>query len=641
MPDLGLRLLGGFCALTLYFASGVHAQDPKPSSLHGVAVIPHTIAAEMKYRREREPGLSARFQLFINGPADKFKLDGREPAELLAAKEWAWHDFAAAPPIPSGALGVREFNGAVPRWGVGSDFELQADTFKTAIRIEPPPAWISSATFLASESQQLQPDRILVYVRNDSATSLRIRGVRLWLPREVKEWQNLWPQPAIAAETTVPAKDLGFLDLRVTALPLTYAAVEVLTETESLWTYLRIKKETFDISGGWIGKHLQHDAYLDLLASLHVDTGQIQEVDGYTNDPVRYARYPIKSFNRMMPLEKFDTDEWLPKIHAVEFLGEPQYGGGRPVPPQEVWEAFKPYRSSRLATSVTHSEERVWRFYAGLSDYPHFDAYRVVAPAADSWRAYDRWEGRSLRWGAPLETIGDLTRSLRDLNRPLPVAAWSQGPHDGWGGFFDGRRRRSPNPDELRSQALHAISSRITSLYWFNLSLEGLLRFPDTWEPMRRLGRELHAIEPILLSGDAYAFERRRSPEGRPDWDLASVVSPSATLLFALDTAYVIDPKANEFRFAEPRQTEFRFRLPPWQRDPKELIRIDADGAHTADWRLDGEHVVVSGTYSGGAIFLVGNDPKIRETYLQRLEEARVQETAHPVDLEALKALGK
>lgn len=635
----GWKLPGIVFAILVCLVPAIRAQDGPAASLRGLTVIPHTIATEMKYRREREPGLSARFQWFINGPAETFRLDGREPAELLAAKEWAWHDFAAAPPIPAGAIGVREFNGATPRWGIGGEFEFQADRFKTKVAVQAPQRWISAVTFLASDARQLQPDRIVIYVRNESAAPLRLRELRLWLPRAASEWQNLWPQPAIAAETIVPSKELGFLDLRVPPLPLTYAALELVTENESLWTYLRIKKEAFDISGGWIGNHLQHDAYLNLLASLHVDTGQFQEVEGYTNDPARYARYPIKSFHRMTPLEKFDSVEWLPRIHAVEFLGEPQYGGGRPVPPQEVWEAFQPYRGSRLATSVTHSDERVWRFYAGLSDYPHFDAYRVVAPAADSWRAYDRWAGRSIRWGAPLETIGDLTRSLRDLNRPLPIAAWSQGPHDGWGGFFDGRRRRSPNPDELRSQALHAISSRITSLYWFNLSLEGLLKFPDTWEPLRRLGRELRALEPILLSGDAYTFERSRTAAGLPDWDLASVASPAATLLFALDTAYVIEPDLNEFRFAAPRPAEFRFRLPPWHRDPQELVRIDADGTYPADWRIEGDDVVIRGSFSGDAIFLVASHPGSGETYLQRLNEARAQEAAHPVDLEALQAL--
>lgn len=84
----------------------------------------------------------------------------------------------------------------------------------------------------------------------------------------------------------------------------------------------------------------------------------------------------MKLFNRLWPLDQWDTDDWLPKIHAVEFLGEPQDRVGRPVAPQEVFAELLPYRTSRLATSVTN--------YAGLSDYPHYDAYRVVAPAANS-----------------------------------------------------------------------------------------------------------------------------------------------------------------------------------------------------------------------------------------------------------------
>lgn len=609
------------------------------AGIRGVTVIPHTIASELKYRRERDATLSARVQLFIAGPADTMSLDGRTPEELLGAKEWSWHSFENAPAIPEGAIGVREFNGATARWGVGSPFELQTDSFSANVDISSPDYWISAVTFLGDDDQVVQPNRVVLYVQNESQEPVSIHGLRLWTPKPEGPWQILWPQPTIPVETLIPAHDKGFVDLHTMPLPLTYGAIELLTNRESLWAYLRIKKEVFDISGGWIGDHLRHDAYLDLLANLHINAGQIQEIDGYTNDPERYSRHAIKSFNRMMPLEKFDTDEWLPRIHAVEFLGEPQYGGGRPVPPQDVFDAFLPYRSSRLATSVTHSEERVWRFYAGLSDYPHFDAYRIVAPAADSWRAYDRWEGASIRWGAPLETIGDLTRSLRDLNRPMPIAAWSQGPHDGWGGLFDGRRRRSPNSDELRSQALHALSSRITSLYWFNLSLESLMKYPDTWDAIRRLGREMHAIEPILLSGDAYEFERKLSSEGRPDWDLASVASPSATLLFALDTAYTIDPEVNEFRFGAPRETEFRFRLPAWHRNATIVVRVDADGAHVVNWRIEGDSVLISGAFSRDAIFLIGNAAEAQEQYLRRLREAQDYEASHPVDLETLRSL--
>ena len=38
----------------------------------------------------------------------------------------------------------------------------------------------------------------------------------------------------------------------------------------------------------------------------------------------------------------------------------------------------------------------------------------------------------SMSWGAPLEMIGDMCRSLRELNSPMPCPIWSQGPHEGW-----------------------------------------------------------------------------------------------------------------------------------------------------------------------------------------------------------------
>ena len=199
---------------------------------------------------------------------------------------------------------------------------------------------------------------------------------------------------------------------------------------QSVGARVRIRPEAFDISGGWVasqlteGNSLTSLHYLKTLRRMHINTGQIEEVAGYTDNPDLYAAYPLKRFNRLGDTARYDTDEMLPTIHAVEFIGEPQYGGGRPVPPQEVWERLAPYQPTRLPTSVTFSEERNWCHYAGLSDFAHFDAYRVTAPAADNWRGYDRWGGESIRWGAPLETIGDMTRSLAHHWRPAPIAIW-------------------------------------------------------------------------------------------------------------------------------------------------------------------------------------------------------------------------
>lgn len=610
------------------------------AEIAGTSIIPHSIEPSMRFRRPRDTNLAARVQIFVKGPARPARFDGRTPAELLATNEWAWHDLGTAALAPEGALTVWNFNGRSSRWGVGNSFEVEAEGLaKSNVSIASPAQWISAATFLSSDDS-VRPDTIVLHFANESKQELRVVSLRLWLPKDAASWQVLWPQDPLTALAMVPPDDKGFVKVSVPKLPLTYAALEVSTSAGPMWAHLRIKREALDISGGWVSEAATHEPYLKLLRHLHVNAGQIDHVAGYTDNPALYERYPLKLFNRLWPLEKWDTDAWLPKIHAVEFMGEPQFGGGKPVAPQEVFDALLPYRISRLPTSITLSEERTWRWYAGLSDYPHYDAYRVVAPAADAWGEYDRWGGRRIRWGAPLETIGDMCRSLRELSRPAPCAYWSQGPHDGWGGGWDGRARRSPTPDELRSQALHALSTRITSLYWFNLSLKSLLKFPDTWEPIARIGREMRMLEPFLLEGDACGFERR-THDGAPDWDLASIAAPDGAVLFANDTAYTADPVEKVFKFGPPRAAEFSFALPHWLRVPKDVFRVDADGIHETKWRSAGQGVVIQDLRSRDAIYIAAHSPAVRAEVEQRRQRALAQEAAHPIEREALELLKK
>ena len=113
---------------------------------------------------------------------------------------------------------------------------------------------------------------------------------------------------------------------------------------------------------------MTYEPFLQTLTGMHLNTAHIGEIRGYTDHPELYARYPLKRFSKL-DTQRYGAWDKLKEVHAVEFLGEPQYGGGRPVPPMEVHRALLPYRNSRLATTVTHSEERIWRFYAGLSDF--------------------------------------------------------------------------------------------------------------------------------------------------------------------------------------------------------------------------------------------------------------------------------
>ncbi len=653
-------------------------------SVEGVHVVPHVQSSEMRYRQKPDFSLGARVEVFVRNAAPEtlvipstadIRLRGRTPEQLLQADEWAWHDLPSAwggDPLrlPPGAITVWSWNGKRALWGTNTQAELavalsgSGDGDRLPVPIENPSAWLSAVTFLGAGTN-VQPDALIFHVANRTSGPLRLEACRFWLPENNATWRALIAQSWISnrlerfpADGVIPPNDRGGARVATSPLPLTYAALEVRLvdaagKPVTLWAHQRIKREVFDISGGWVlsavggSNTLQSEAFLKTLHRLQVNTAHIADVDGYTDQTGPdglYTRYPLKYFNKLQPFDRYDSDAMLPRIHAVEFLGEPQYGGGRPVPPQKVWEALAPYAPTRLPTSVTHSEERVWRFYAGLSDYPHYDAYRVTAPSADAWNQYDRWEGQRIRWGSPLETIGEMSRSLRELNRPRPTAYWSQGPHHDWEGY-GGRKRGSPTPDELRLQAYHALASRITSLYWFNLSLRSLVTFPDLIEPMTRVGREIRMLEEFYLEGDAVSHERWLR-DGKPDWDLDVVASPRGALLFALDLAYTADRQERVFKFGPPREAIFRFRVPSYVAPIAEVFRVDAEGLRQVDSKLAGGTVEIRDLVSRVAVYVVTTIPGEQDRIEARRQALIATENAlgfdpgrHPGDLASLRGL--
>jgi hypothetical protein len=631
--------------------------------LSGVTVTPHLQLESMRYSRTPEPPQGARVQLFLRHAASShatplvipsetpIRCNGKTPEQLLRSRAWRWHDTPAALPgerieLPPGALTVWTFNGRVLPWGVGGRISMEIGPGKgtllsTNLTLTAPNAWLSAVTFLAPE-RVTQPDRIVVHVANDANEPLTLHSCRLWLPQDPKSPRAFLPQPTLTNLTcfggraTTPAHDKGGFSVATGKLPLTYCALEVSVTRPglapfSLWAHLRIKPERFDISGGWVNDRwnsITNEGFLKTLTRLHVNTAHLQNTPGYT-DTTLYTRYPLKYFNNLQPFATYDTDAMLPRIHAAEFLGEPQYGGGYPVHPQEVWRKLQPYAPTRLATSLTHSEERIWRDYAGLSDYPHYDAYRVSAPSADQWSKYDRWGGTTLRWGAPLETIGDMSRSLRELNRPKPCAYWSQGPHSGWE-VYGGRKRTAPTPEEIRLQAYHAVSTRITSLYWFNLSLQALVQWRDTLEEVGRVGRELRLLDEFLLEGDAYRHERLRRADRKLDWDLASVCGPRAGLLFALDLDYRPDPADKVFRFGSPRNATWIFSLPDYLEEVADVFRLDANGLCKVRWTQKANGIEITDCISQVGIYVATPNKELRrqlEAERQELlkEEVRLQ----------------
>jgi hypothetical protein len=624
----------------------------------GVQVTPHAYSTEMRWRKPPEPELSAKTELFVRNTSrepwriptgDSVRFDGHTANALLEQNHWSWHDTPAVwqgeyEVVPPDGLTVLKINGKSTAWGTDTSHQLDFDSgLNLSFDIRKPHAWLSAVTFLATDQDQsspaIYPNRVVVHVKNDGSTPFTLKSLQIWLPvpnashhvfscERTYETLDCFPQ-----DRKLPPGEHGGFAITGPTLPLSYAVLEVIVQRpgqpdESLWAHVRIKREVFDISGGWVSSDvngrnsLSFPEYRQTLKRMHINTAQIEEVAGYTDNPVLYAELPLKRFNRLWPLSHYDTDAMLPTIHAVEFLGEPQYGGGRPVPPQEVWEKLAPYQTSRLATTITLSEEHSWRYYAGLSDYPHYDAYRVTAPAADAWGSYDRWNGVPIRWGAPLETIGTMTRSLRDHNRPRPIAYWAQGAHHDWRSWRN-PRRGSPTPDELRSQAWHGLANRITSLYWFNLSLKSLVMFPDLIEPITRVNREIRMLEPLFLEGDAYEYHRIESDTGM-EWDLTSIATADTVLLVAHDLAYRVDSERREFVF-DTRAGTFQFQCPRWlAEDALYVFRVDADGTHDVVHSVADGQISIEDSVQVVGIYLATNDAGLRariDAEQQRLVE--------------------
>ena len=659
----------------------------------GVAVTEHQVSSEMRWRRDSDPTLSARVELFVQNPnTESIKvtgpvdLDKFAPSELVSRGDWAWRDtlWENGFELPPGALRVLRWNGQSQDWGSGTQhamqYQIAGDVAEAQssplqvlpsqlpqtrieqqeIRLAKPELWIESVVFHASEDS-VRPNRVSITVRNSGGETKQLRSVQFWLPKDANRFDTLYPQGVkedIATwnnDRNVPGGELIGFTIATELLPLTFVAVEVDLEgdtgnREKVWGYLKVRPASFDISGGWIasnaknGSSMANEEYLKTLTMLSVNTGQIEEVGGYSDNSELAAKYPMKRFNRLGNRERYDKEEMVSGIHAVEFLGEPQYGGGRPVPPQEVFDKLAPYASWMLPTSVTLSEERTWRYYAGLSDYPHYDAYRVIAPAADAWSRYERWDGKSIRWGAPLETIGTMTRSLRELSRPATIAYWSQGAHDGWGGVLS-PRRGSPTAQELRAQAWQGLGNGVASLYWFNLSMKSLAKYPDLLEPIARIGIEIGMLKPILEEGTAYRYQRITT-DGKPQWDLSSVVSSQAAMLVVNDLGYRIDEATRTFRF-ETRKGQWEFDLPIWLHGASKCYRIDADGVHDVQYRFESGRVVIDDNVEVVGVYVVTKDSangvSLRETIeltrnrlLERNRSLGFDPIANPQDLKKL-----
>jgi len=189
------------------------------------------------------------------------------------------------------------------------------------------------------------------------------------------------------------------------------------------------------------------------------------------------------------------------------------------------------------------------------------------------------------------------------------------------------------------------LAHRITSLYWFNLSLKSLLKFPDLIAPITRVNREILMLEDFYLEGDAYHYQRV-ARDGKPDWDLAVIAGPRGAVGFALDLAYAPDPQEKVFKFGPAREATLAFPLPAYLRDPAEVLRVSADGVATLNFTKTANGVQIVGECGPENVF--GFAPRARlakDLEARRRELVADEESFHfdpagkPEDLEQLRRM--
>jgi hypothetical protein len=593
MRSQALFLLAAACA----------AQDLP--EIAGVAVTPHVTTDETRYRGRSVPD-GAWVQIVLRNPADRplpapTMVNGREPMQWVLGGEWSWMDAPRG--VPAGGFAVLSFNGITPRWRPGAEIVLENHRrpWRASVRLEVPEVSLSKVAFFPKRGQ------VAIHFRNRSKAAVQLETVTLHTGAGFTRAIGL--TRGLNAPAEAGGRGAGLWS--APELPSGYALVEATFSNQmKAWSLLRIKDDSFDIGAGWLDTRapngenpLQLPLFRSLLRRLHINLTHSQ------HDPAPDGR-PFRRMSTFADIKKFSAAGEAASIHCADVVGEPQHSG---LSPWEVWRRLKPYESGTFPTCLTLSEDLGFGFYAGLSDWPHFDAYRVNAPHADDWAGYERFGG--LAWGAPLESIGGMTRVLREVSVPRPVAAWSQSAHYNWRSGMGGRKRLDPTPGEMAMQAWQAVANGAQSLYWYSLESYSALRSPDLLIPAMEIGRKLRVLNELLETGDATWHARQNG------FDLNVVAAPEAAVLFAMDLEYRADADTKTFRWAGPRAMDAEFALPEWLRgEGVEVVQLRPSSIEKAQFQMTAGGVRLRGEADSVSIYILFRKNELRGILQQKLE---------------------
>ena len=628
----------------------------------GVSVLPHTKSGNIEYNitdsNSTNNNIGAVVHIYLKNNTDEIiypqvKLGGKTACEYLDSYpqkiSWAstpdtraerkydkelsdeFDSFVPATTyIPAGAVDCYSFNiadGSLIYDGILFASSANGKSVSMTLYADYQYVSIDRIQWSSSYNDKCYPDTLEYYLNNRSSSETKVNYIKIYDGTEMYNlhyWNEFQDGKISDGNITVGATDVGFGKCTLSS-PLSFR--EYLVEfniTNGDRTYSLIHKfrpliYDFDISVGWASNDIEIESYIKAISSMHFNTA-IGAFDSsyYLRDEAFRKQYPIKIFgynerernvSDKMTVENgvvtvYDIDD----IHAALPFGEPQLNDveGKQQP-MRVYNKLLMYRNSPYATNITLTHEPAFYRFAGLSDFCHYDAYRVVAPFSDAWYQYIPYVSENkyaLYWGAPLETTGDYMRSLAAMNKPNPVAAWTQGANT-WDTFprFTSQVQYmdSPNPYELRVQAYLNVANGAASLYWFNIDGEDLLYYKESSLEMMYVNREFTAIGDYLAKQIPYWYEREENI------DLNVNIGSDYAVLFATDLNYKVSDEQYKYIGSDKEQT-LKFEIPDYLADYTDLVKITKDGVFLCDSTYSGNEVIINDNVDMTAMYVLGYD---------------------------------
>jgi hypothetical protein len=635
----------------------IESESPFPIEIAGVTVIPHYVSGEIPNYRDEEKYLSkynpgALIRIFVRNTDlnsainPEVLFNGKAGQELIGSNIVSYCDVPdirvdvtrLSTEIPASAMDCYLLNVVDSNFyanGINLKFrdKISGRTTEKLISINAPDLYASRMVFNSTDGSKF-PDGFYIYFNNNADQDVQIGEVRIWEAGKTyteHAWvESLLPEKItwFGEQSNIPARGMNGAWVTTGKLPFGETIIEFEVKrnsaVEKMYYVVKPMIINFDIGLGWdfnlLGKS---EAYCKTMKFMHFNTVN-GDAAAFLAHKEWSEKYPMKRFSKLEAEASTNDENTLRTIHGSEFFGEPQFGKR---PAQEIFNFYTSYRKSGFPTTLTLSHEPGFFLYAGVVDFAHFDAYRVVAPHADKWGEYKKYENKNVKWGSPLETIGDYMRTLNRISYPNPVAAWAQAMADDWGSRS---RKNAGNPNnlEMRIQAYEAIANGASSLYWFNMGGKTVLNNRSSLAEIQRINREIMVAGDLLTKTTPFWGQNRFM-----DIDLNVLTGPDFAALFAIDLKYKVSDK-NQFVSSGKRSETMAFKVPAYLHQCNASLKISHDGISEVNIKISNGNAIITDTLETTGLYILYHSIKtdMKDLLTRRYNEIKASEASYEFD---------